>query len=374
MLNEEENKILDEFAEAMATNLLTVSKEPYSNIWPAPRANILEARWYSHATFPKSLLKMCLKLEEKGYSDEAIAKTLGGPSKVCLFLFWIDGKKTLEMPKEDMAKLTIKLIKYISCHRQGDIWCRDGRNHILTDEHLDKIINDFRGFDLSKESSSELRRTVAKINGTLWLYTELLYFACHAWGHESHGPYEIGGDRYLVVREYYDLRPSFWGFAEHLVSDKVTTLEIYDKKADIAFDMFSRTRSKGTPLKHLLRYDIKIGGLDGKSIETIEELKRLETNIIATTNIAAEFENKLEKKNLIKKFNEATYWTGIKPLTDILEEKWEPPQEIYDMIEREEALHSEFLIQKLEGLKHAHEVPEDVLYTILRDSFDPRVE
>jgi len=314
------------------------------------------------------------KLEEKGYKENDIANFLGGPSRICLFLFWMDGKKTLNMPKEDIERLAVKLITYISHHRRGDIWCRNGRNLIMNEDILSKITKDFKGFDLKGKDFEKIKNSVATINTTLWLYTELLYFACHAWGHESHGPYEITKDRYLVVREYYDLKPTFWNFAENLVSDKITTLEIYDKKAEIAFDMFSRTRSKGTPLNYLLRYDIKIGGIDGKSIETIEELKKLETNIVTTTNMAAEFESKLDKKELIKKFNEATYWVGIKPLADILREKWEPPEKIYDMIGREEALRSDFLIRKLEGLKHASEVPEKVLYNILRDSFDPRVE
>lgn len=374
MLGEEENKVLDEFADVMAANLMTTSKEPYSNIWPAPKANILEARWYSHSSFPKMLLDMIGRLEEKGYKESDIANLLGGPSKICLFLFWVDGKKTLNMPKDDIATLAVKLITYISHYRRGDIWCRDGRNLILSGDSLSEITKDLKGFDLKQEEHEKIKNSAATINATLWLYTELLYFASHAWGHESHGPYKITGDRYLVVREYYDLKPPFWAFAKHLVSNKITTLEIYDKEAEIAFDMFSRARSKGVPLKCLLRYDIKIGGVDGKSIETIEELKKLETNIVTTASMAAEFESKLDKKELIEKFNEATYWAGIKPIAAILGEKWEPPEETYDMIDKEEALRSGFLIQKLEGLKHASEVPDEVLYKILRDSFDPRVE
>lgn len=374
MLSDEENKMLDEFADVMATNLMTTSKEPYSNIWPAPKANILEARWYSHSTFPKSLLETINKMEEKGYKEDDIANFLGKPSKICLFLFWVDGKKTLNMPKEDIARLAIKLIKYISHHRRGDIWCRDGRNLILSDDTLSKITKDFKSFDLKGEYSEKIKKSVATINATLWLYTELVYFACHGWGHESHGPYEIGENRYLVVREYYDLKPAFWDFSKDLEYDKITTLEIYSKDAEVAFDMFSRTRSKDAPLQHLLEYDIKIGGIDGESISTIDELKKLESNIVETTNKAAEFESKLDKKELIKKFNEATFWVGIKPLVDVLGEAWQVPEKIYEMIEREDALRSEFLIQKLEGLKHAHEVPPEVLQNILRNSFDPRVD
>jgi len=372
-LSEEENKILDDFSSVMASNLMTTSKEPYSHIWPAPVVNILEARWYSLSHFPRTLFSMIQKLEKRGFADEAIAKLFGGPSRICLFLFWVDGKRLLRMKKLDISKLALKLIKYISCYRHGDIYCRDGKNLILDQESLRHVLEDFHGIRPDRnEKFSDVRESVARINAALWLYTELLYLACHSWGHEFHGPYELENGRSLVIREYYDLKPPFWDFSQNMMSDKITTAEIYEK-AEIAFDMLNRNRSKGLPIIHLRDFGIKLGGPEGEWIMDVETLQNIESRIVKIAEQASEYEAKLTKKDLITKFNEATFYCGIKPLADVLGEQWRMPDEIYEMIDREDASRSEFLIEKLEGIRRPPEAPPEVLFKILKDSFDPRV-
>jgi len=372
-LSPEEHKLLDEFAEAMADNLMATSREPYSHIWPAPVANILVARWYSHSTFPKQMYSMIRELEGKGYAEKEIANVWGGPSRICLFLFWVDGKATLEMPADDIAQLAVRLIKYIGCYRRGDIYCRDGRNLILSDQDVERVLQEFRPVvPAGSGAFEELRTSVARLNTALWLYTELLYFACHSWGHEFHGPYPVGDDKTLVVRQYYDLKPAFWGFSSRLRSERLTAFEIYEG-AEIAYDMLNRTRSKGSPLACLRDYGLRIGGLDGDVVGNLEELRAIENNAIEVVEEAAQYESTLGKRDLIRKFNEATFHCGIKPLAEALGQDWAVPEHVYDMIEDEAADRSKFLQEKLAGLEKAGELPPEVLKGILRDSFDPRV-
>lgn len=372
-LEKKENKTLDEFASVMATNLLGTSKEPYAHIWPAPVVNILEARWYTLSHFPRTLNRLIQQLERRKIPQENIAKLWGGPSRICLFLFWVDGKSLLRMPKEEVVELTLKLIRYVSSLRKGDIYCRNGKNFLLDPASLSKLVDDFAGFDLGDdEQSKRIRKLVGTINASLWLYTELLYFACHSWGHEFHGPYDLGENRSLVVREYYDLKPPVWDFSKSLKADKFTTFEIY-KTAEIAFDMFNRTRSKGSPLSKLQAFSIRIGGIRGEPIERLNDIEKLGLHVMNAAEEAAISERKLGKKQLIEKFAETTYYCGIRPLADVLGEDWRVPSEVYEAIEREDALRSEFLTQKLEGIKRGAELPSEVLWKILRDSFDPRV-
>ena len=372
-LSEEENGILDEFSSVMASNLMTTSKEPYSHIWPAPVVNILEARWYSLSHFPRTLFSMIQKLENRGFTDEEIAKLFGGPSRICLFLFWVDGKHLLKMKKYEIAKLALKLIKYVSFYRRGDIYCRDGKNLILDREGLRQVIEDFHGIKPDRDRQfNDIRKSVARINAALWLYTELLYFACHSWGHEFHGPYELENGKSLVIREYYDLKPPFWDFSKDMISDKMTTTEVYEK-AEIAFDMLNRNRSKGLPIMRLRNFGIKLGSPKEKWILDAETLKSIESRIVKITEQASEYEAKLIKKDLIKRYNEATFYCGIKPLADALDEEWRVPNEIYEMIDREDASRSEFLIKKLESIRRPPEAPQEVLLKILKDSFDPRI-
>lgn len=364
-----EDEMLDIFSDIIAKSMVTVAgkEEARMAIWPAPMANLIEAVYYPAKYYPRFFLELTKKLESKGCSDEEIAKLLKYPSKVAENLWLLQGKGLSQISKEELTEYAIKTLKYIGLLRQGDLFCRDGKNIIWSDTTVKSQSDKIRLLDVEE---FELKETVSRLRASLWLYTELLYFAIHAVGHEFHGPYELKNDKILIVREYFDLRiPEIWLYSSKLLFNHIKIFETYDKKLDMKFDIFNRTRSSIAVPDYLKEVCLIV---DGKQIEDKKEIEKALMNIQNVMNSGIREITKLDKKKVIEKFAEASFWIA-KSLADELNMDWHPPKELYEDIKNDESLKSEFYKKSMEAAKTFPQLPESEKLKIFRNLFDPRI-
>jgi len=374
------NEMLDELCETMADTLFATGGDEYPVNWPFPIASVIEADAYIDAPFLKRFYDITKALEERGFADSEIAKSLKAPSRIAQYIWLLKGNKLIPLDKDQRVEVAEKIIRYMSYYKQ-DIFCKSEKNVLWSEEQIKNILNAGNIVDIGKtEEVEEFRRVIGKLNCVLWNLTEALYFACHAMGHEIHGPYELSKENeVLIVREYYDLRPvEIWAFMEGLSFNKVTTFEVYEN-IDIKFDMFNRMRSTDALPPHLIKFGLSVDERPlGISLDTLTKLFKEVENIMSN---ALEFgrgyffseDSFKNKKNVIIKDAEVYFYT-LKPLAEALNEDWLPPQSLYESIDRQSMADSDFLRNIFGKLSMLPTLPMTEKREIIKKMYDPRID
>jgi len=364
-----QGSILDKFSSMIAQNILLHSgrKEEYAIIWPMPVAHIFEADGCAARAFPHILYQDLEALENMGCTRSDISKLFIGPARIANYSWLLKMKELMKLSVEQRKDLYTKLLGYVSCYR-NDVLCRTGKNLIWSKKKVAESLESCHFFDISKAEEEKDRRLVGKLNSTLWLYTELLFFAAHGFGHEFHGPYKLGGETQLVVRQYYDLDAAFWGFAKDIGFSQVVSLEVY-RKLDLKFDFFNRTATNEPLPQHLQKICLSI---DGKSVSAFEEIRDLLSHLNSTVERATELSSSLEKKEILTKYVESHFYT-LKPLAKKLGKNWRPPNEAYEVVNREEVERSGVLEKKFEDLKLVPSMSKKQRELFFKKMYDPRL-
>lgn len=362
------DEMLDAMSNTIAEGLVSVGGggEAREQVWPAPKVNLIESVYYGAKYYPKFFLNLVEKLEAKDYPEAEISQLLGHPSKTAQNLWLLQGKKLTQLSKDKLVKYAAKTLRYISEMRKSDLFCREGRNLLLSERELKNKV-DKAEFMTSKGQKEEI---LSKLHTVAWLYTELMFFASHAVGHEFHGPYEVEGNK-VIIRDYFNLRvPEVWPFSSDLSFNKIKILEIYDKKLEMGFDLFNRIKSSMTPSNHLQKFCLMANGEQVKNIGRMENLLK---EIQKVVDEGREQILEMSKEELIGKVNEASHFLVAKPLADELGIDWHPPEAMYNDISKGEAIDSKFLKEYKKGTKRIPELPREKRVKTFKNLFDPRV-
>lgn len=358
------NKIIDELCLAVARTLaeVEVTKETKGAgfyVWPMPIFHPTEGEIYTAPYLLPRLHKALVKLHKKGYDDQKIAQLFKNPSRIAQIVWLFTASEIVPLKREEKIDLGFKIVELISTYRV-DPFCKKGKNILWSKKRVEenlKMANMIRG--------DKGKGLLSRLNGTAWLLCELLFFDFHGAGHEFHGPYELDSERILIVREYYDLRPSHWNFASGLPFSKVVILEVYNK-CEIEFDLFNRARWTEPISEYLQEFSVSI---DGKSVKELKKLNFVVNKLERTLKFGASKVAKMNKKELVKKFAES-YFFIIKPLLEELGEVWIPPKSLYQDIDKEKKKGA--IKEALMGLEAAGGKSQKEFIRILSKVFDPR--
>lgn len=328
--------------------------------WPYP---IFEGDWYLYHSFTKELYRTINKLKSKGKTTSEIAKLFKAPSRIAQFLYSLFGFQYSGLYTKQRINLIEDLLKYISYYRK-DPFCRDGKNIILSEEEVQNILQKYEMVDLKKEKEDrELRQIIGKINAILWLYVELINVEKHPCGHEFHGPYSLGNNNFLIVREYYDLAPAeIWPFTSQLPFNKIVTLEVYEDVI-IKFDFFNHTESKGSLPLGLKKFLVGINTYEN-SIQDLSGLEDLYKTCKETISKAEIFIRKFNKKEWREKLIEVHYYY-LKPHKQVLGEDWHFPERIFEKVETEPP--NKYLEQFVGLDKKMQEAPTGEVFHIIKN-------
>lgn len=196
------SRIVEKFAHKMAENLEFRSRYPSTDVWPSPLANIHLATDITGDYILDSLAE----LFSKSFPIESMSKSFYRPSRLVnlMYLFFVAPKT--EIIARRRSWLAEKMLECISFLRCGDTFIEKGENKIrdfessLSTYNFDTIDNDCKA-------------VLRKILVALAVINEYLYFAWAGVGRENHGLYHTNRGN-ILVREYYDMKPSFWSFTD----------------------------------------------------------------------------------------------------------------------------------------------------------------
>lgn len=358
-----ENKRLDNLFLSVAQSLLG---EPPFFIWPAPYSTPAECEFYLADDFLNSLYADITQLRQKGHDLKSIAKMLKKPSKIAQTL-WPFGHvvNVDEKFREELIELALTIVDSLSFYRK-DPFNRDGKNTIWSQDEVHNFLSNNKIIDVNDSLFKKHRMLISRLEGTLWLYSELLYFSIHEVCKEFHGLYPLPDGKLVLVKEYYDLKPEFWTFTKDIPYENILIFEIYRKNTDITFDFFGRSRSKQPVVHNLEGFTILV---DQKPMLAYRDIKDIYESTAKVSNRGAEQVRNLSRRQIMNKFVDSYYYI-LKPLKDALGKNWEPPETILDDIKNERKR------EVVEGLyahfKEMSKLPVSETINILSKIFDPR--
>jgi len=359
------NRLIDEFCEAMAIGGMRRAKEPGLDVWPQPVFNAFEGIYFVHRELLSRLYLLFHLLEKKGLTQFDIARLFIYPSKPAHFMHLFFERPANLREVRERTEVCWKLLRYITILRNGNTFCKSGRNMVLDDKMVATILSESSMATINTlPNSDKLREIISKLIVALSNYCELLYFANLSFGREFHGPYDIEKHNQLIVREYFDLKPPFWKFTKKMPFGAFKLLTIYPNLG-FKFDFSGRFYTNdiiGPRLNQVfIEKDSKPFPIEIKGLKGILEL------IQGVMKEAIEEIAHIDKKKLMTKFAEGYFW-ALKPLQDQVNQDWHPSQELYKRIETEKA--DTWLIEVYKVLATK---PESERLKYMKKIRDPRI-
>lgn len=272
--------------------------------WPMPI--FTESPSVSNFSAPiiiSAFMEAIKEIEEKGLSEIEIGKKYHYPSRLAR-LQHMFVSRYLWSDNLDPKKVSQKFASILSTIYKSNMFCANGKNLIYTSE---EIQNKYQNYLEAKDEKLSLE--VNRLEKLLYLLSESFSPRFVNSHFEFSGPYPIGA-KWIVVKEYHDLRPKFIPIKFTHNFDQITVINVYDQEIDYRVDIMCRPQATNqnlpAPIHSLLFIDDQIqirpdliSQYRGQIIETMQQ----STNYLAT----------LTTKRQIVEFN-----TGLEVLTVLL--------------------------------------------------------
>ena len=319
--------------------------------WPAPYITSPEAMTMIDPYFIDYFTKIIKKIERKGLSYEEVAQNVPYPSPLSRILFISRALKVHKYPTEKLLQTVTFVAEVMARKYQQDFFCAKGSNILLTPADIKNRVNN--------KSLEEINPTLPRLNGLLWLYTELLYMYFHNYGHEIHGPYPYGQQQ-LLIREWHNLKPDFFDFSTEFPYEKIIMYELYDKSLSITFDISNRMNSSKPIDRHIKKFYVEI---DGKRVNDLSKLNTRVENAITT---AVQSFEKTTRSLLFPKLA-SIHFSVLKPFAELVGMSSKPTKACLDRVAEDKLTdYEKDMLAKIKAMKI--DDPK-----VIRRFFDPRV-
>lgn len=358
------NRRLDKLFEIIVSAVLGVAGEKTavaSTLWPLPTPRGL---LYWQKEWTEKLYHTIRLIEKRSVRKDRIKTALMSSSRPAQLLWRVDAIKDSDLNLEQKLYIIHKLFDYLTLFRKRDLFCEKGENLIWNKEELKSSQEGLKFFSVDND---KLINDIGILETTLWLYTELIYWTNHPFGHSFHGPYEVRGGS-LLVREYLDLKPEIWSFSRDLKFSQVEIFEIYEK-TNLELDFFERgIRSTKDFRKNLRYFALKV---DGKIVETPRQILQYTKNLTKVAKFGSKANQSLNQQQLIEKHAQIWFY-AIKPLCDLVKENWHLPKGVLDNIYKKYE-EIDIIWKEIErGFKRTSFLPHGEREKFVKATFDPR--
>jgi len=309
----------------VANHILDDRGEP--PLWPL---NIVKTLWYLSKFFPREVYITIEKLRERGVSEKEISDFFLTPTRLTYIFnqaeFPIEG-----LTAEEGENLFDTFMSYVAFYRKEDIYCDTLRNILWDKGQVIEALNKYEFINSKKCADWEsLSQLLGKFNSVMWLYTEFINVAKHPYSHEFHGPYILPHNETMIVRKYYDLKPTeVWPFLIDVPYDIILTLEIY-KDANLGFDFLNHSASSVSHPKCLQEFFVGVG-TEESPVTNFKDLRALLTEYKNTITRGNEAVSEYTDADWLVKLLERHFYY-LKPHKDKLGENWKPPKVLYDFV------------------------------------------
>ena len=299
----------------------------YPPLWPV---HVTEVDVLRYKFLHKEIYLTIKALEEKQLSKYQIGKLFWGPSAITHILYGpepvlgLEGKTPVEgLTRKEGIELVEKVVDIISLLRKGDPYCRDGKNLLLSANEVEQKLAKQEFIETSNRS--ELADTLGKINTMLWHYCLLIQAANRTYSEEFHGPYELDNGENLLIREYFNLKPTeIWQFTSAFPYEKITIFEIYSPHTEIRIDLMNHYWFSTSPSKTLLKFSILAN--DSQNLNSYEVQNLFKACVETTKRGELAIKDFTEEKWLQKVIEVNYRW--MKPAKEFLGKEWKPPSDL----------------------------------------------
>ena len=265
-------------------------------------------------------------LRQQHESEKAIAAYFEHPSRLWrMSHHLLNGLRLLHTPLETQQQAILTVLEIISSLKYGDIFCSDGTNIVWPPAQVMDTIHDLQPLE-----GADVARLVHQLAGVLWAYAESLYFVAHELSVEIHGPYKLYDGSSLLVRDFFDLRPSaLWLIENSLLPDQKIRIVCVYKRFNAHLDVYNNLYvDAGTRLIDEVAFCQVL--IDDRPI-TYQHIQQL---IQDASKSIAEITHRVNLWSLEQVVQHYIYifWWRKATLSRALHKDWRPSQEILDRI------------------------------------------
>ncbi|MBR9707249.1 MAG: hypothetical protein GOV15_02330 [Candidatus Diapherotrites archaeon] len=338
---------LDILVEQVLTALYD-SEQGDRDWWPInPRKIYIPA----NNSFTTKLYAALTTLKKTKSLNEIASLTTG--NKLAMYTILLGEDTTLSRQKQ--IELWEIVYDLLAIARNGDPFCETGTNKHYSDTQAKQVYEHL-------EDSNLPNNQIKRLEVQLRYYCEQIYYFLVPIGMNYHGPYDFG-NKTLLIKEYHDLKPEVWDFAQEFPFETYEGIGIYnDLKARI--NMMGLLNTKQHLPKLVETYQVKI---DGKPV-TEEELKQINLQVAQVMDKGTKEFKALDKTQVIAKGIDWLHYS-IKNLCDAANVNWKPDKKIYDLITDEHVQWEVTEEDKVKGnLELTQALKEEWKY------FDPRLK
>ena len=267
-----------------------MARRTHSAHWPV-HARIINY-YLVRLGFLELVYKSIKKLVNEGWANEKIAQLFKGPT--ILFYRWglFDSKQYTQLTSDERMELADWFAEYIKILKQPPLLCENHQNQLWDNETATKNIHEATWIELE---SPEDKKMAGELFGQMFNYTELLYFAYHAHGHEFHGSYRVDNRDYLFA-DFFRLQSPVYE-ASKVFPFSELRIGIQTTNYPFGIDIYQHLFAKEPLPPHVQKIFVMGAGKVG----TLSDLQNLIKKInLAIEQVISEVGKRTEEEMIIK--------------------------------------------------------------------------
>lgn len=273
-------------------------------------------------------------LEKRGYSVRQIAKLLESPTRIATYQYLWPIKTTQKLSYEKkyfLAKIFVELLEIL---RHKEPFCEKKRNMVWNQKQMNNYLAKNRKFLIPKKRNQEMANLLAKLEGLLMSFCELLYYYMLDFSRMVHGPY-FWDKKIVFAKEFFQLQAGeMWDLVKGFPFNHFQEVGIYPPKMKIEVFFMGHTHARPSFPEALEGFILKA---DNRPIKTLSEMKSLyaETDKVVSKAVDFMIKNKNNEEFLLKRGIDLFFYP-LKLLYNEIGESWRTIlSEVYKFAEKE---------------------------------------
>ena len=266
------------------------------------------------------LYRLFKMLERKGYSVQRIAKVIKSPTRIANWQYlWPSPtlKALSKQKKYYLAKMFVKLLEIL---RHNEPFCENRRNLVWSDAKMRKFLKTNSSCFISKKENPEIAKLLAKLEGLIMSYCELLYYYMLDFSRMVHGPYKYKNN-IVFAKEFLDLKAGeMWELVSDFPFNHFQEVGIYSENMKIEVFFMGHSHAQPSFPEALESFILK---LDGEPITTLSEMRKVYNKTDKVVSKAVKFISKnMTNDEFLFKRGLDLFFYSLKPLYEEVGESW----------------------------------------------------
>lgn len=258
-------------------------------------------------------------LEKKGYSLRRIANLIKSPTRIANWQYLWPSPTLKTLSKQKKYYLATMFVKLLQILRHNEPFCENRCNLVWSDAKVRRFIKANSSYLVFKKENPEMTKLLAKLEGLIMSYCELLYYYMLDFSRMAHGPYKYR-NKVVFVKEFLDLKAGeMWELVSDFPFNHFQEVGFY---SNIKIEVFFMGHFHAQPSfpEALESFVLK---LDRKPVITLSEMKKVyrETDKVVSRAVKFVSENMTNDEFLFKRGLDLFFYP-LKPLYEEVGESW----------------------------------------------------